>query len=126
MDTNNATLTMTFHHLWLINVWDRCVPRLRAGNVHDYDIYADANVLLAAKNLRNARAAAMSTANQNTLNNTYSIDPPMNGAISTEGGAILLEKSVYLETLTPLRNNQTDPSNPAYTGKILGLDVIYQ
>ena len=126
MDTNNATLTMTFHHLWLMNVWDRCVPRLRAGNVHDYDIYADATVLLAAKNLRNARAAAMSTANQNTLDNTYSIDPPMNGAISTEGGALLLEKSVYLETLTPLRNNQTDPSNPAYTGKILGLDVIYQ
>ncbi len=126
LDPNNATLTMTFHHLWLINVWDRCVPRLRAGNVHDYDIYADATVLLAAKNLRNARAAAMSTANQNTLNNTYSIDPPMNGAISTESGALLLEKSVYLETLTPLRNNQTDPSNPAYTGKILGLDDIYQ
>ena len=126
LDSNNATLTMTFHHLWLINVWDRCVPRLRAGNVHDYNVYADATVLLAAKNLRNARAAAMSTANQNTLNNTYSIDPPMNGAISTENGALLLEKSVYLETLTPLRNNQTDPSNPAYTGKILGLDDIYQ
>jgi pectate lyase len=126
LDPNNATLTMTFHHLWIMNVWDRCVPRLRAGNVHDYNIYADATVLLAAKNLRNARAAAMSTANQNTLNNTYSIAPPMNGAISTESGALLLEKSVYLETLTPLRNNQTDPSNPAYTGKILGLDVIYQ
>ena len=126
LDPNNATLTMTFHHLWLINVWDRCVPRLRAGNVHDYNVYADATVLLAAKNLRNARAAAMSTANQNTLNNTYSIDPPMNGAISTESGALLLEKSVYLECLTPLRNNQTDPSNPAYTGKILGLDTIYQ
>jgi len=126
LDSNNATLTMTFHHLWLINVWDRCVPRLRAGNVHDYNIYADATVLLAAKNLRNARAAAMSIANQNTLNNNYSIDPPMNGAISTESGALLLEKSVYLETLTPLRNNQTDPSNPAYTGKILGLDTIYQ
>ena len=98
LDPDNATLTMTFHHLWLINVWDRCVPRLRAGNVHDYNVFADATVLLAAKNLRNARAAAMSAANQNTLNNTYSIDPPMNGAISTEGGALLLEKSVYLET----------------------------
>jgi Ig-like domain-containing protein/immunoglobulin I-set domain protein len=126
LDSNNATITMTFHHLWLINVWDRCVPRLRAGNVHDYNVFADATLLLAAKNLRNARASAMSIANQNTLNNTYSIDPPMNGAISTENGALLLEKSVYLETLTPLRNNQTDPSDPAYTGKILGLDVIYQ
>jgi pectate lyase len=126
LDSNNATLTMTFHHLWLINVWDRCVPRLRAGNVHDYDVFADATVLLAAKKLRNAREAGLSSSNSNTLNNTYSFDPPMNGAISTEGGALLLEKSVYLETLTPLRNNQTNPNEPAYTGKILGLDVIYQ
>ncbi|HXI82947.1 MAG TPA: immunoglobulin domain-containing protein [Verrucomicrobiae bacterium] len=126
LDPLNATLSMTFHHLWLMNVWDRCVPRLRAGNVHDYNLYADDIVLLAAKNLRNARAAAMSTANQNTLNNTYSFNPPMNGAISTENGALLVEKSAYLECLTPLRNNQTDPSNPAYTGKILALDTIYR
>ncbi|MGA2137848.1 MAG: immunoglobulin domain-containing protein [Verrucomicrobiia bacterium] len=126
LDPQNATLSMTFHHLWLINVWDRCVPRLRAGNVHDYNLYVDDTLLLAAKNLRNARAAAMTTANQNTLNNTYSINPPMNGAISTENGALLVEKSVYLECLTPLRNNQTDPSNPAYTGKIMALDTIYQ
>ena len=126
LDDQNATLSMTFHHLWLINVWDRCVPRLRAGNVHDYNLYVDDTLLLAAKNLRNARAAAMSTANQNTLNNTYSFNPPMNGAISTENGALLVEKSVYLECLTPLRNNQTDPSDPAYTGKIMALDTIYQ
>ena len=49
LDPNNATLTMTFHHLWLINVWDRCVPRLRAGNVHDYNFYVDDTVVLAAK-----------------------------------------------------------------------------
>jgi len=126
LDPNNASLSMTFHHLWLNNVWDRCVPRLRAGNVHDYNIYADDTLAYAAKNLRNTRAAAMSTANQNTLNNTYSFNPPLNGAISTENGALLVEKSVYLGCLTPLRNNQTDPNNPAYTGKILGLDTIYQ
>jgi hypothetical protein len=39
---------------------------------------------------------------------------------------MLVEKSVYLDTVTPLRNNQTNPSNPAYTGKILALDTIYQ
>jgi pectate lyase len=125
LDPNNATLSMTFHHLWLNNVWDRCVPRLRAGNVHDYNIYADDTLALAAKNLRNAKAALMSTNNQNTLNNTYDFDPPLNGAISTEGGALLVEKSVYLNDLWPLRNNQTDPSNPAYTGKIQALDTIY-
>ena len=68
----------------------------------------------------------MSTADQNTLNNTYDFDPPINGAISTENGALLVEKSVYIDCLWPLRNNQTDPSNPAYTGKIEALDTIYQ
>ncbi len=126
LDAANASLSLTFHHLWLNNVWDRCVPRLRAGNVHDYNIYADDTLAYAAKNLRNARAAAMSAANQNTLNNTYNFNPPLNGAISTENGALLVEKSVYIDCLTPLRNNQTDPNNPVYTGKILGLDTIYQ
>ena len=126
LDPNNATISMTFHHLWLNNVWDRCVPRLRAGNVHDYNLYADDTLAYAAKNLRNLRAAAMSTNNQNTLNNTYDFNPPLNGAIATENGALLVEKSVYIDCLTPLRNNQTDPSNPAYTGKVLALDTIYQ
>jgi len=123
---DNATISMTFHHLWLNSVWDRCVPRLRGGNVHDYNIYVDDTLVLAAKRLRDTRATAMSTANQNTLNNTYSFRPPINGSISTENGAILVEKSVYIDCLTPLRNNQTDPSNPQYTGKIKALDTIYQ
>jgi pectate lyase len=125
LDPNNATITMTFHHLWL-GVWDRCVPRLRAGNVHDYNLYVDDTSVLAAKRLRDAIAATLSTADQNTLNNTYSFDPPVNGAIATEGGAVLVEKSVYIDCLWPLRNNQTDPSNPVYTGKIQSLDSIYQ
>jgi pectate lyase len=126
LDSANATISMTFHHLWLNNVWDRCVPRLRGGNVHDYNIYVDDTLALAAKNLRNAKAAAMSTANQNTLNNTYNFNPPINGSISTESGALLVEKSVYINNLWPLRNNQTDPTDPTYTGKILALDSIYQ
>ena len=124
LDSNNATITMTFHHLWL-GVWDRCVPRLRAGNVHDYNLYVDDTLVLAAKRLRDSIAATMSTADQNTLNNTYDFDPPVNGTISTENGAILVEKSVYIDCLWPLRNNQTDPSNPEYTGKIEALDSIY-
>jgi pectate lyase len=125
LDSNNATISMTFHHLWL-GVWDRCVPRLRAGNVHDYNLYVDDTTVLAAKRLRDAVEATMSAADSNTLNNTYSFDPPVNGTISTENGAILVEKSVYIDCLWPLRNNQTDPSNPAYTGKIQALDSIYQ
>jgi pectate lyase len=125
LDPNNATITMTFHHLWL-GVWDRCVPRLRAGNVHDYNLYVDDTLVLAAKRLRDSIAATMSTTDQNTLNNTYDFDPPVNGTISTENGAIQVEKSVYIDCLWPLRNNQTDPSNPAYTGKVQALDSIYQ
>ncbi len=125
LDPNNATISMTFHHLNL-EVWDRCVPRLRAGNVHDFNIYVDDTRVLAAKRLRDSIAATLSSADQNTLNNTYSINPPVNGAISTEGGALLVEKSVYIDCLTPLRNNQTDVNNPAYTGKIKSLDSIYQ
>ena len=125
-DPGNATLSMTFHHLWFNNAWDRCVPRLRAGNVHDYNIYVDDSLVLAAKAMRNSRAAAMSLGNQNTLNNTYNFNPPINGSISTENGAVLVEKSVYIDCLTPLRNNQADPSNPAYTGKIMALDTICQ
>jgi pectate lyase len=124
LDPDNATISMTFHHLWL-GVWDRCVPRLRAGNVHDYNLYVDDSLVLAAKRLRDAVADTMSTADQNTLNNTYSFDPPVNGTISTESGAILVEKSVYIDCLWPLRNNQTDPSDPEYTGKIMALDSIY-
>jgi pectate lyase len=125
LDPQNAQHSVTLHHEWFMNPWDR-LPRLRAGNVHDFNIYVDDTAGLAAKRLRDARAAAMSAANRNTLNNTYSFNPFLNGSISTEGGAVLVEKSVYIDCLTPLRNNQTDPSNPVYTGKILALDTIYQ
>jgi len=125
-DPNNANLSATFHHLWMHNVWDRAVPRLRAGNVHDFNNYIDDTDALAALRLRNAVQAGMSHASSNTLQNTYSFNPPLNGSISTEGGAILVEKCVYIDCKYPLRNNQTDPSDPTYTGKILGLDMIYQ
>jgi pectate lyase len=125
LKAENATHTVTFHHDWFINPWDR-LPRLRAGNVHNYNLYADDTLGLAAKRLRDARANAMSPANRTTLNSTYSFNPFLNGSISTEGGAVLVEKSVYIDCLTPLRNNQTAPSDPTYTGKIKALDTIYQ
>jgi pectate lyase len=125
LDSQNAQHSVTFHHDWFINPWDR-LPRLRAGNVHNYNIYVDDIQGLAAKRLRDARKAAMIPSAQTTLENTYSFKPFLNGSISTEGGAVLVEKSVYIDCLTPLRNNQTDPSNPTYTGKIMALDTIYQ
>ncbi|TAK93365.1 MAG: hypothetical protein EPO07_18240, partial [Verrucomicrobia bacterium] len=125
LDADNATLAMTFHHQLVLGVWDRCMPRLRAGNVHNYNLYVDDSNVLAARRLRDAIAATLSSGDQNTLNNTYSFNPPINGSISTEGGAVLVEKSVYSDCLWPLRNNQTDVTDPTYTGKIMALDSIY-
>lgn len=125
LDSENNTLSATFHHLWLNSMWDRCVPRLRGGNVHDYNLLVDDTNVLAAKRLRDQRAAALSSSLRNTLNSTYSFNPPINGAISTENGALLLERSIYIDCLWPLRNNQTDVTKPIYTGKIQALDTIY-
>ena len=124
LDSTNAQHTVTFHHQWFRNVGDR-LPRLRAGNVHNYDIYVDDTDALAARRLRDARKAAMSSADQSTLENTYNFGIPLNGSISTENGAVLVERSAYVDCLWPLRNNQTDPSDSAYTGKIAALDTIY-
>ncbi len=129
LNSGNATLTGTFHHVWFQNVWDRVVPRLRGGNVHNYNIYVDDVVGLQARRMRDAKAAAaLTTSALNSFNNgsPYKLRPFLNGTISTEGGAILVEKSIYSDCLTPLRNNQTDPSNAVYTGKILALDTIYR
>lgn len=130
LNSENAQHAVTFHHQWYMNPWDR-LPRLRAGNVHNYNIYADDAAGLAALRLRNARVAAMSLTDQAVLDGTptkdpvYKFKPFLNGSISTEDGAVLVENSVYVDCVTPLRNNQTDPSNPVYTGKILALDTIY-
>lgn len=123
--STNDSLSATFHHNLFQNIWDRCVPRLRGGQVHNYNIYVDDSVALVAKRLRDARVAAMSTSAQTSMNSTYSFNPFLNGSISTEGAALLVEKSVYVDCLTPLRNNQTDITDSTYTGKIKAVDSIY-
>jgi pectate lyase len=115
LDDDNTNLAATFHHQWYFNTWDR-LPRLRGGNVHNYNIFVDDTLGLAAKRLRD----------QHPVSSSYKFNPFLNGSISTESGAMLVEKSVYIDCLTPLRNNQTDPSDPRYTGKIKALDTIYQ
>ena len=114
-DTENNNLSATFHHQWFINPWDRCVPRLRAGNVHDYNIFVDDTLAYAAKQFLT----------NHVVDSRYSFNPPLNGSISTENGALLVEKSVYLNCLWPLRDNQTDVTQTQYTGKILALDTTY-
>ena len=121
----NTNASLTFHHQWYINCWDR-LPRLAGGTAHNFNIYVDDTLVLAARRLRDAKYNAMSPTDRLTFDNNYSFKPPINGSISTEDGALLVEKSVYIDCNWPLRNNQTDPSNPIYTGKIKALDTIYQ
>ena len=124
LTAENDLLSATFHHQWYMNPWDR-LPRLRGGNVHNYNIFADDSAGLDAKRMRDSIAAAMSSGNQTTLNNTYNFQIFLNGSISTENGAILVENSIYQDCITPLRNNQTDVNNPTYTGKVMALNSIY-
>ncbi|MBN2182033.1 MAG: hypothetical protein JW715_08965 [Sedimentisphaerales bacterium] len=121
---DNVNSTVTFHHQWYINAWDR-LPRLAGGMVHNYNIFVDDTGVLAARRLRDGIVETMSTADQKKLKDTYNFKPPINGSISTENGAMLVEKSVYINCNWPLRNNQTDPDNPIYTGKIKAEDSIY-
>jgi uncharacterized repeat protein (TIGR02543 family) len=128
LDPANANHQVTLHHNYYLNMQDRA-PRLRAGNAHAYDIYVNNAEAFAAKGLRDAIVAAMTPSNAAKLNGgnaTYSFDVVLNGAISTEGGAVLLEKSQLIGVIFPLRNNQKDASLTQYTGKILALDTLYQ
>ncbi len=126
LDADNADLSVTLHHNLYVGMQDR-LPRLRGGNAHAYNLHVDNRNAHAASQLYAARVAAMSSTNAAKLSNgTYKFSVTQNGSISTEGGAVLLEKSYYEGVRYALRNNQTDPSNPVYTGKIRGEDVIFK
>jgi len=125
LDADNTDIRLTLHHNYYYNFQDR-IPRLRGGNAHVYNAYVNNTDALAAKNLRNARVAAMSSGEALKLSNgTYSFDVTLNGAISTEDGAVLVEKCHLVDVLNPLRNNQKEGIPPAYTGKIRAEDTIY-
>jgi pectate lyase len=121
LDPVNVNSTVTFHRS---GIWHGI--GCRAGRRHgSTTISTWTTPGCWRETMRDSIAATMSVADQHTLNNTYSFKPPINGSISTENGAMLVEKSVYIDCLWPLRNNQTDPSNPIYTGKIMATDTVY-
>ena len=117
--SGNADLKLTLHHNYYESHQDR-LPRLRGGNAHVYNVHLNNTAALAAKALRNARVAAIPGGL-----GSYKFDVTLNASISTEDGAVLVEKCHYVDVTNPLRNNQTDPSDPGYTGKIRAEDTIY-
>lgn len=117
-DSGNPSLSITLHHNYYKDIQDR-LPRLRGGNAHAYNIIMDSgDARLAKQRITPAMAAAISSKG-------YKFDVTSNGAISTEGGAVLVEKSSIIGIQYPMRNNQTDPSDASYTGKIRAVDTMY-
>ena len=118
-----TSYTVTLHHNHYKDLQDR-MPRLRGGDVHGYNLYIDNSNARIVKDMRDSVVAANS-ALAAALGSTYSFGITSNGAISTEGGAVQIEASVFWGVLTPFRNNQTDVTNPAYTGAIQGFDILH-
>lgn len=118
-DSDNANIKLTLHHNYYLNFQDR-MPRLRAGNAHVYNCYQNNSEALAAKNLRDAKVAAISGGL-----GSYKFDVTLQAAISTEDGALLVERCHIVDTLAPLRNNQVNAADASYTGKIRAEDTIY-
>ena len=119
-----TSYTVTLHHNHYKDLQDR-MPRLRGGDVHAYNLYIDSSNARIAKDLRDGIVAANPTlvAALEGASPTYKFGVTSNASISTEGGAVQVESSVYFGVLTPFRNNQTDVTNPVYTGAIRGFDI---
>src|SRR4029450_8577890 len=103
LDPANANHQVTLHHNYYLNMQDR-LPRLRAGNAHAFNLLVDNAGAYAAKGRRDAVVAAMTPSDAAKLTGssaTYSFDVTLNGSISTEGGAVLLEKSQLVGVLFP-------------------------
>ncbi|MDS0527863.1 hypothetical protein NNC19_19405 [Clostridium sp. SHJSY1] len=117
--SDNANLQVTLHHNYYKDSQDR-MPRLRAGNAHVY------NVVMDATGAREAERLIPSVASTAITKAGYHFGISSNGALSTEGGSVLVEKSQILGVKNPLRNNQKDPDKSKYTGKIKAIDTIYK
>ena len=116
-----TTYTVTLHHNLYKDLQDR-MPRLRGGDVHAYNLVVDSSNARIVKVMRDGIASA-NPALASALNSTYHFGITSNGSISTEGGAVQIEDSIFYGVLTPFRNNQTDVTNPVYTGAIRGFNI---
>ena len=118
-----TTYTVTLHHNHYKDLQDR-MPRLRGGDVHAYNLYIDSSNARIVKQMRDGIVSANPTLAAQ-LNSTYHFGITSNASISTEGGTVQIDDSVFYGVLTPFRNNQTDVTNPAYTGAIRGNNILH-
>ena len=118
LSPDNAQLEITLHHNYYDDMMDR-IPRLRGGNAHAYNIVVDSSGNLAASRRLSPEQA------QRIAEAGYKFAVISNGAISTEEGALLVENAAIRDVEYPVRNNQKDPGDATFTGKIRVLDTRY-
>lgn len=119
LDVTNNDLEITLHHNYYKDSQDR-MPRLRGGNAHIYNIVMDCREAYSARNIVTTSISKSITAAG------YHFGLTSNGAISTEGGALLMESSVILGVKNPFKNNQKSASKSEYTGKLQATDIVYE
>lgn len=91
------SITMTFHHLEVFNLMDR-MPRIRKGDAHLYHIIVDNSDI-------------------HELRLKYPSLPMVNqGIVTTEGGNVLMEHSIFKYVSNPIKNHQDSDTDPKYTG----------
>ena len=118
-----TSYTVTLHHNYYKDLQDR-MPRLRSGDVHGFNLFIDSSNARIVRELRDGIVAA-NPALASALSSQYSFGIISQGGISTEGGAVQIDDSVFFGVLEPFRNNQTDVTNPAYTGAIRGSNLLH-
>ncbi|NLD25798.1 MAG: hypothetical protein GX661_00385 [Acholeplasmataceae bacterium] len=93
-------ITFTFHHLQINNLQDR-LPRIRKGDAHLYQIILDNTDIDELSKILNAHQ--LNIVNQ--------------GIVTTEGGAVLMENSIFRNVAVPLKSHQESNPDERYTGK---------
>lgn len=113
-DSTMSALSATLANNYYYGQMDR-LPRLRGGNVHEYNCVMDGSMIWDLKNSLKDRGVSVPS----------SMKLVSNGAISACNGSILLENCDIVNINVPLRNNNTDPDDSSKTGKVAALNSRY-
>ncbi|WP_176082884.1 hypothetical protein [Martelella sp. HB161492] len=108
---------VTLAHNYYKDLQDR-MPRLRTGDVQVYNLVADASDVRETMAWYDKLLADNPDKAAKLSGDPYKLKLYTNGSISTESGAVMVRNSVYKGVQTPLRNNQSKPEDPSYTGAI--------
>ncbi|WP_158498604.1 hypothetical protein [Martelella endophytica] len=113
---------VTLAHNHYKDLQDR-MPRLRTGDVQVYNLYADVSDVRETMVWFDKLMADNPDKAAQLSGDPYKLKLYTNGSISTEGGAVMVRNSVYEGVQWPLKNNQSDPDDPSFTGAIQAFET---